>query len=213
MCGWSTKVNVAWGDQSGSGSITGPSAHLDETIEIFSFQPASLAHAHTWYFRGMSLVRLEIASAHLCLWTNTHTYVHKRRSVKGFRSHTASSDQACLEWSLPVSHAFLMLGSANRLEERVDRAGPLWPQSQSCLSPVPSTGDLCCFLITTVPMATPLCWLCFEHKLLLTVCYSPVSPSVYLQQMARPLCCSALSVVYAATCTYTHSLSFWRSSP
>lgn len=107
-------VDVTWGDQSGSGNITGSSAHLCERIENFFFQPASLAHAHTWYFRGMSLVRLEIASAHLCLWTNTHTYVHKRRSVKGFRSLTASPDQACLEWSLPVSHAFLMLGSANK---------------------------------------------------------------------------------------------------
>lgn len=90
------------------------------------------------------------------------------------------------------------------LKRGVDGAGPPWPQNQSCLSPVPSTGDLYCFLITTVPMATPLRWLCFEHKLALAVCYSP-RLSICISWING---CNTLSVVFAATCTYTQSVIF-----
>lgn len=121
-----------------------------------------------------------------CLWvTGNHliyvcgqtcTCVHKWKSVSGLWRFTAGSWKACLERSLPTRQAFLKLGSANRLEERVDRSGPLQPQCQVCHSPVPWTRDLYGFLITTVPMATRLCWLCFQHKRLRAVC--SVSPSV-----------------------------------
>lgn len=143
-----------------------------------------------------------------CCWLNwkklqliyvcgqTCTYIHKWKRVSGLWSLTTGSGQACFEWSLLGRRAFLIMGSANIHEERANRAGPLWLQSQVCLNPVPSTGDVCCFLITTVPMATPLCWLCFEHKLILAVC--SVSPSV--DQMA-PVTHFKLCMQLYKTCT------------
>lgn len=44
-------------------------------------------HTHTWYVRGMWLVRLEITPAHLCLWTNTHTHTQTGECLRFVEPH------------------------------------------------------------------------------------------------------------------------------
>lgn len=107
---------------------------------------------------------------------------NKRRSVKRL---TFRSRQASLERALPASTA-----SANRNEERANWAGPLWPQSalpqlrpvnkRSALLPQNNRPHGNCTLLAVF----------FNTSCLSLSVILPVSPSVYLQQMPRPLSCS-----------------------
>lgn len=147
-----------------------------------SFQPGTYTRTHThakcvW---RMWSVRLEITPVHLCLWTNTHTYSNKE--CLRFVEPRQLARLACWELSLAVSGAFSTPSSANRLEKE-GQTGRMWPRSRG--GPAPASSHQLqyrySFLITTVPMANPLCKLCFEHKLALPVGYPPPhAPSVCL---------------------------------
>lgn len=147
----------------------------------------------------MSLVRLEITSAHLCLWTHTCT------KWGGLRSSSAGSAQASFERSLPVSHTFLLKRSWREREwTRPGCCDHSLPQSRpingrSVLLPHNNRPHGNLFLLA-------LFWTQTASRCLL---FLPVSPSVYLLPIAKPLCCSTS---YAATFTYTHSLLSRRLS-
>lgn len=154
----------------------------------------------------MSLVRLEITSAHLCLWTHTCT-------KWGLRSSNAGSAQAQPRLSPGVFRAVAAskpyVSPQTVLKRaRVDEAGLLWPQSLPQSRPI--NGRSVLLPHNNRPhgnlLLLALFWTQTASRCLL---FLPVSPSVYLLPIARPLCCSTS---YAATFTYTHSLLSWRLS-